>query len=908
MMLSDLEMKFRFGAEDDQKVVILSTCLFPTNYRIYNPSFMPQTARRLSLNSIFIFILISLPATLYGQFLEDFEEGSKSSYGTGSIEFSSGSWILSDALLGSDGRDRFNGSQSVRIRDGFIEMEFDYPEGASVISFSGANSGFSGDTGGTARILYSTDEGESWTALDEPVTLTEGSSLQRYELFVEINSPVRFRIEKVEGNRINIDDIEIEPFTELSDSPSFSLRSNSDEIAENQKIVFPAVQTDQASALEFRISNEGKEVLEVISAEVGNSGSFTITGNIPGQLESRESAFFSIQFQAPDHGNYTDELIFRTNDPEKPSFTVTLESFSVDDDVLIPIGQARELPFGIRVKVAGIVSVANEFEGPSFIQDEKSGIAIFHQPFSEDVTRGDSVHVQGPVTEFNPIDGPEGEFLVQIASQGSGSPVLFDIISQNEEPQPEIVSLSDVNSGEYESRLVRLNNVTFVEDGVFRGDQNVSVSDATGFGIIRIDNSVSELVGGIIPEEPTDLTGVVDKFNGDYQIKPRDSEDLMVETIEFGGEDVPRDSTFDVVTWNIEWFGSESRGPEADLQISNVIEVVETIDAELYAFQEISDRSRFLTMAQSLDNYRGFVSFYPQEQQTAYLFKSSIVDSLDSGELREGQDSFDWASGRFPLFFEFDATIGETTQRITSYNFHAKALGDRSSYNRRKNAAASLKEFLDDSKSNDNLIVLGDFNDQLNFSTYNQEESPYSIFVQDENYFAVTKSLEDAGFASFLGNEFRSMIDHIVVTNALIEGHLENAQRVEDTSYIENFTSTTSDHAPVWSRFRLTQDISNMPQEPSEPQEEALVLFPNYPNPFQDQTTISFSLKESSQAEITIYDMTGRAVGKISSESLLQPGKNELWFDGSGLSSGLYVYQIELDSGASETGKMVLIK
>ena len=99
-----------------------------------------------------------------------------------------------------------------------------------------------------------------------------------------------------------------------------------------------------------------------------------------------------------------------------------------------------------------------------------------------------------------------------------------------------------------------------------------------------------------------------------------------------------------------------------------------------------------------------------------------------------------------------------------------------------------------------------------------------------------------------------------------------------------------------------------MPQEPSEPQEEALVLFPNYPNPFQDQTTISFSLKESSQAEITIYDMTGRTVGKISSESLLQPGKNELWFDGSGLSSGLYVYQIELDSGASETGKMVLIK
>lgn len=869
---------------------------------------MQLSAIRISLIGILTSFIITSPAISYGQILEDFEKGSKGGYDTESIEFTTGSWMLNDALLGSDDRDRFNGTQSVRVRNGFIEMEFDYPDGASVFSFSGANSGFSGDTGGSVQVLYSTNQGESWDAAGDPISLTEANALENYELFFDIETSVRFKIEKLDGNRVNIDDVKIEPFTELTEDPNVKLRSDGEEIFNSEVIELSSVQVNQQSGREFQITNGGEEALEIKSVDFSDGSRFSISGDLPDVLESRESESFSLQFQSGVHGTFSDELIIQTNDPQNSAFSVTLEAFSVDENVLTPIREARNLPFGIRTKVAGTVTVANEFEGPSFIQDNEAGIAVFHPPFSEGVSRGDSVHVLGPVTEFNPIEGPEGEFLVQIASQGSGSPVSFEIIAQNGAPEPEVVTLSNINSGQYESRLISLINVTFLDNGIFQGDQNLSISDDSGTGLIRIDNTVKDIIGGEIPEESTTVTGVVDKFSGDYQIKPRDSEDLDVEKIEFGGEDVPRDSTFDVVTWNVEWFGSDSRGPDPDIQVANVIKVIETIDAELYAFQEISNRGLFLEMASSLDNYRGIVSFYSQQQQTAYLFKTSVVDSLDSGELREGQNDFDWASGRFPLFFEFDATIGEITQRMTSYNMHAKALGNRDSYNRRKRAAASLKDFLDDSKADDNVIVLGDFNDQLNFSTYNQEESPYAVFVEDEEYFAVTKSLEDDGFASYLVGEFRSMIDHIVVTDALIEGHLDNSQRVENTSYIENFTTTTSDHAPVWSRFRLTQDIGDQPREPEIPQDEDLIVFQNYPNPFQDQTVISFSVKESVQAEITIYDTMGRTVARIDPESELQAGKNEFNFNSSGLSSGLYVYQIVLESGESETGKMVLIK
>jgi hypothetical protein len=54
--------------------------------------------------------------------------------------------------------------------------------------------------------------------------------------------------------------------------------------------------------------------------------------------------------------------------------------------------------------------------------------------------------------------------------------------------------------------------------------------------------------------------------------------------------------------------------------------------------------------------------------------------------------------------------------------------------------------------------------------------------------------------------------------------------------------------------------------------------------------------------------MTGREVGKVESESAFRAGPNDLNFDGSGLSSGLYIYRVQLENGVSKTGKMVLIR
>lgn len=383
------------------------------------------------------------------------------------------------------------------------------------------------------------------------------------------------------------------------------------------------------------------------------------------------------------------------------------------------------------------------------------------------------------------------------------------------------------------------------------------------------------------------------------------AESVSAQTFDAFIQDIPKDSTFDVVTWNIEWFGSESNGPEdIDLQLNNVIEVVETLDADLYAFQEIVDKPLFFALNDSLENYSGFYASYSQSQKTAYLFKTTVIDSLDSGLLEAQQNEADWAGGRFPLFFEFDVTISDQTLRVFSYNLHAKAFADQNAYNQRRNAANSLKEYLDRSRYNASVIVLGDFNDMLTSSTFEDMESPYSVFVEDDFYLPVTKPLEEEGRTSYLDERYLSFIDHIIVTNVLKNIHMQGEQMVAETDYIENFESTTSDHAPVWTRFDFTKDFEDSYEELP----EEFLVGPNFPNPFNPSTTIPFELNEPARVNATVYDIMGREIAVLSKNESFNAGEHTLTFNASGLTSGIYLFRLELGTGQTQTQKMTLIK
>jgi hypothetical protein len=84
------------------------------------------------------------------------------------------------------------------------------------------------------------------------------------------------------------------------------------------------------------------------------------------------------------------------------------------------------------------------------------------------------------------------------------------------------------------------------------------------------------------------------------------------------------------------------------------------------------------------------------------------------------------------------------------------------------------------------------------------------------------------------------------------------------------------------------------------------LLHQNYPNPFNPSTTIKYELPKSSVVRLSVYDILGREVLVLVNERR-DAGVHEIKYDGSGLSSGVYLYRLTVGSFV-ETRKLVLVR
>jgi len=592
-----------------------------------------------------------------------------------------------------------------------------------------------------------------------------------------------------------------------------------------------------------------------------------------------------------------------------PTSGLTLGSKSVnitisdnDEEVkdYISVAEARALPVGSIVTVVGRVSVANEFGGPAYFQDKTGGMAVFQSDLHAQSVIGDSIKVTGPTLEFNTNNGEPGTGLFEI----SGSGITFTVFKDgNKKPEPKIVTLADINES-LEGQLVKVLNVTVSHTGAFQANKNYTISDPSGslnLGM-RIDNSTN-LVNATAPTKPVDLIGVVSQAFGSYQIMPRFTDDLGVEGFVIPGENVPKSETFEIATWNMKWFGQSSMSGLVDsIQIRNAIKLIRTMDLDVYAVQEISNDAAWKTLKDSLalNGYAGILAPISQQQKTAFLYRTSTISLVSSGL---SFNTGDWGSGRFPYEMTFDATIGGKTKRITAINIHAKATTStppEDDLNRREMDAIQLKNHLDSFRPNDQVIVLGDYNDDVTKSTVNGLTSPYSNFVSDPaSYKIVTKFLSERGQTSYRSS---SMLDHIMITNELYTMHWDSTQRIENPFYIGSYLSSTSDHFPVWTRFRFNvgNDVADGSFKAGQ-----FTLFGNYPNPFNPSTTIRFNMPQSGKVRLTVFNTLGQIVSEVTFSR--NAGVSTYDFNASELPSGVYLYTLE--SGQQKaSSRFILVK
>lgn len=141
-------------------------------------------------------------ATLY----EDVEAGTKTSYTTGTVALTSGTWNLVDALIGNSTSDRKVGTKSIRIRNtGKSEMLFQ-TTGVSDVTIQHAVYGTDGASDWELYVSY--NDGVTYFKVGSTITSSQ-TTLQTATFAVNYAGSLRLSIRKISGgtNRINIDDV-----------------------------------------------------------------------------------------------------------------------------------------------------------------------------------------------------------------------------------------------------------------------------------------------------------------------------------------------------------------------------------------------------------------------------------------------------------------------------------------------------------------------------------------------------------------------------------------------------------------------------------------------------------------------------------------------------------------------------
>ncbi len=243
-----------------------------------------------------------------------------------------------------------------------------------------------------------------------------------------------------------------------------------------------------------------------------------------------------------------------------------------------------------------------------------------------------------------------------------------------------------------------------------------------------------------------------------------------------------------IATWNIEQFSL------SNTNIALVQEIIERLDVDLIAVQEILSEVDFLSMLDELDGWIGLVSSQ-SGLKTGYIVKSAAFERFQEPiELfQEQNDLFP----THPLLLQMIHVSGLNVSFINYYSLRmADTVGTADTADLRFEASRHLKEYMDSTQTLVPIVVLGDFNADLGV------QSPYYNFQLDaEHYLFADASLGTENGDDFSIPSLQTDHDHLLITNELFN-NLRYAEVILPEACIANYGSQVSKHRPVMATLK----------------------------------------------------------------------------------------------------------
>ena len=277
-----------------------------------------------------------------------------------------------------------------------------------------------------------------------------------------------------------------------------------------------------------------------------------------------------------------------------------------------------------------------------------------------------------------------------------------------------------------------------------------------------------------------------------------------LEDLDFG-----TDSTFEVVSWNIEWFPKNGQ-----VTADSVKTIIQSLAADVYALQEIDDTTLLKQVVSTIPGYSCYFksTYYGG---LAYVYNTNTVQVNKKYEI--------YTSQPFWNTFPRSPQVLELTFNNEDYvilNNHFKCCGDgtlntndpNDEEMRRLSAVTLLKQYIDSLFIDERVIIVGDLNDILTDPTAN---NVFNSFLNDSDYLFVDFPIALGSSSNFSYPSWPSHLDHILISNELFADFSKpnswlSCIRIDDYMSSWNaYDNNISDHRPIGLRLQVDPVISN---------------------------------------------------------------------------------------------------